>query len=187
MKALVLAFFVSGAALAAADVPGNVLQNGDFANGLTHWDGDCRTLSVATNEVAPGNGAAIELLAGWAKMTQVFEVQRGRYVFNIVYSLGPGTTFSPEEKEYRKIPAKLGFDALKEFRAKRGEWVVIVTDLKAKRYVHCEVKPLKNDPGEQTLTGELHLDTGDNNTFCLAFPPGNGLITITSISLVRKD
>jgi hypothetical protein len=165
---------------------GNLLQNGDFSSGLAHWDGDGRSLATTTNAIAPRNGMGVELRAEWTKVMQNFDVKRGDYTVSITYSLTPGTTFTPDVKEYRKIPGKLGFNALKEFRVKKGEWAMIITD--RERFVYCAIKPPEAGNGEQTVTGDFNLDyDGDDQTFCLAFPPGNGVVTILNIALTSKQ
>ena len=187
MKIFALFFLLIGSALGADAPSGNVLQNGDFSDGLTHWDGDCRPLSVALNDAPPGNGAAVELLGTWTKMTQNFDSKKGHYLINVTFTITPNTTFATEEKDYRKIPKKLSFTALKEFGLQRGEWCIIVTNLAAHRYVHCAVKPEKEDSSVQTMTGEINLERdSDGDTFCLAFPPGHGVVTIQSVSLTRN-
>ena len=163
----------------------NLLQNGDFSSGLAHWDGDGRSLATTTNALAPGNGMGVELRAEWTKVIQNFDAKRGDYTVSITYSLTPGTTFTADEKDYRKVPKKLGFDALQEFRVKKGEWAIIITD--RKRFVHCAIKPPEAGNGEQTITGNFKLGyNGDDQTFCLAFPPGNGVVTIQNIALTVK-
>jgi hypothetical protein len=187
MRILLLAILLTSSALGADTPPGNVLKNGDFSEGLTHWDGDCRPLSMVTNQVSPNNGAGVELLGTWTKLTQNFDTKKGHYVLSVTFTITPDTTFVKEEKEYRKIPAKLGFSDLKEFHLKRGEWCIIVTNLAARRYEYCGVKPLKDDSSVQTMTGEIDLKSDSNgDTFCLAFPPGHGFVTLQSVSMVQK-
>jgi hypothetical protein len=183
-KALWTLVFLGAVSNVVAD-DNNVLRNGDFSSGLAHWEGDGRSLATTTDALAPGNGMGVELRAEWTKVMQTFDVKRGGYTVSITYSLTPGTTFTSDGKDYRKIPKKLGFDALQEFRAKKGEWVIIITD--RKRFMHCAIKPPAAGSGEQTVTGNFRLDyEGDDQTFCLAFPPGNGVVTIENIALTVK-
>jgi hypothetical protein len=100
-------------------VADDVLRNGNFADGLSHWNGDCRPPDV-TGASSPA-GASVELRDEWTKFTQIFDAPKGKYAVSITFILTPGTAFAPEQKDYRKVPKKLGFTALKEFGLKRGE------------------------------------------------------------------
>ena len=85
------------------------------------------------------------------------------------------------------MPKKLGFTALKEFRLKRGEFCFIVTDTASGHFAYCGVKPKRNDSTSQTVTGELTLDAAaDQQTFCVAFPPGNGVVTVQDVSMTSQ-
>jgi hypothetical protein len=180
--ALFLLMAVAPCAWAAA---ADVLQNGNFADGLSHWNGDCRAPDVTGANAA--SGASVELGEEWTKFTQIFDAPKGHYVVSITFVLTPGTAFAGEVKDYRKVPKKLGFSALKEFRLKRGEFCFIVTDAAAKRFAYCGVKPLRNDSASQTVTGELPLDQpADQQTFCVAFPPGHGVVTVQSVSMTAQ-
>jgi hypothetical protein len=49
------------------------------------------------------------------------------------------------------------------------------------------VKPLRNDQASQIVTGELTLDAAaDQQTFCVAFPPGHGVITVQNVSMTPQ-
>ena len=53
--------------------------------------------------------------------------------------------------------------------------------------MHCAIKPPEAGNGEQTITGNFKLGyNGDDQTFCVAFPPGNGVVTIQNIALTVK-
>jgi hypothetical protein len=163
-----------------------VLQNSDFSSGLTHWDGDCRSPSTGADGSAAGPGAMINLLSTWTQMTQDFNAKKGAYLVKVTFTLTPETTFSSEAGDYRKIPSKLGLTDLSEFRVKRGDWCLIVTDLEARRYVHCAVTPAQGGT-LQTITGSIQIDQdADHDLFCLAFPPGHGSITIQSVSMTPQ-
>ncbi|HEX4139185.1 MAG TPA: hypothetical protein VHY09_02480 [Candidatus Methylacidiphilales bacterium] len=179
--ALVLLGLIFSGGAATADV----LQNGNFADGLSHWYGDCRSTNVTGADAT--SGASVELQREWTKFTQTFDAPKGHYTVSMTFLLSPGAAFTGDEKAYRKVPAKLGFTALKEFRLKRGEFCFIVTDLAAGRYVYCAVKPQSEDSVSQTVTGTLDLpEDADQQTFCVAFPPGNGVVTVQNVSMTAK-
>jgi hypothetical protein len=187
MKILFALGWLAFASIAQADGSNELLQNSDFSSGLTHWSGDVRPLNVALNTPQTSSGAAVELLDSWSKMNQDFQADKGTYTFSVMFTLAPGATFSSNEKDYRKIPGKLGFTAFKEFRAPVGDWVIFVTDVDTRHFFHCQVKPSTSDSTVQTVTGTIDLEGGnDDQTFCLAFPPGHGVITLQKISLTRK-
>jgi len=181
----VLALLLVSSTMGAVASADEVLQNGDFSEGLTHWEGDCRPLSVATDSMA--RGAAVELLSTWAKMTQNFEAKRGRYVISVTFTMTPDTTFEGGMPQYRKIPKKLGFGDLTQFNLQRGEWCILVTNIAARRYDYCAIKPLKKDSAPQTMTCEITLTRDDDEAlFCLGFPPGHGVITLQNVSMTPK-
>src|SRR5271167_4186163 len=103
MKRLALTLFLCAAWIApvAAD---NVLQNGNFADGLSHWNGDCRPTNVTGGNSA--GGASVELQQEWTKFTQTFDAPKGHYTVSITFILTPGTAFDGNQKDYRKVPKK---------------------------------------------------------------------------------
>ena len=184
MKPLALALLlcVGWAAPVAAD---DVLRNGNFADGLSHWNGDCR--SPNATDAGTASGASVELQRDWTKFTQIFDAPKGHYVVSITFTFAPDTAFSADEKDYRKVPEHLGYTALKKFRIKRGDFCFIVTDTAAGKFVYCGVKPTSNDSTSQTVRGQLDLDANaDQQTFCVAFPPGHGVITVQNVSMTSQ-
>jgi hypothetical protein len=185
MKRLALALLLCvcwTASLAADDV----LRNGNFADGLSHWNGDCR--SPDATGAGTATGASVELRQDdWTKFTQVFDAPKGPYVVSITFTFAPDSAFTSQEKDYRKVPERLGYTALKKFRLKRGEFCFIVTDTAAGKFTYCGVKPTRDDSTSQTVTGQLTLDAAaDQQTFCVAFPPGHGVITVQNVSMTSQ-
>jgi hypothetical protein len=191
MKHFVLAFvLLAGVAHVRAD-DANVLKNGDFSNGINHWEGDCHTPD-STSDLSlgstPTTGVIVKLHGSdWSKVTQDFESKIGEFLLSITYSVSPDLKFSTRPDDYINVPSLLKFSRLKPFDAEPGKWVIIINDLGAMRYTYWQIMP-KNDPSAaQTVTCTVHVDSDDGDKgFYLIFPPGDGSITLKNISLVPK-
>jgi hypothetical protein len=191
MKTLALLFFLASNVAVLAD--SNLLQNGDFSDGLADWDGDCHTLNSSTidSPLTPAmtTGVAVQLKpSDWTQVIQDFDGNVGEYVLTVTYATSPDLKFSDEPGDYFNIPGKIGFSRLMPFSSTPGQWVVIVNDLGAMHYHYWKIKPNPNASGVQTVTVQVRLSSDDTEKkgFYLLFPPGQGLINLQSISLIPK-
>ena len=66
--------------------------------------------------------------------------------------------------------------------------MVIVNDLGAMHFHYWEITPNPNAPGLQSVTAMVQLksDDAEKKGFYLLFPPGQGVITLHSITLASK-
>ncbi len=188
MKTLALVFFLAGFSVATAD--DNLLRNGDFSSGLSHWEGDCHTVASSTFDDSitspPTTGVIVKLRhSDWSRVTQDFPGKVGVFTLTINYSVSPDIKFSDRADDYTNVPGRLDLNELKPFDGAPGQWSVIVTDVGANRYTSWQITPKPGATGTQTVSAQVHLDSNDyqNKGFFLAFPPGAGYINLQSITL----
>ena len=198
MKKLALLLLLSGASIVLADNNSNLLQNGDMSSGIAHWEGDCHSSSnnsdappdLSASPAAPSasSGVYIKLRhQDWTKMTQDFEGKEGAYVFSITYSLSSDAKFSSSPDDYTDIPGATGMSRFPKFGIRTGTWGMIVLDLGAWRYWTWEVSPpAAGTSTTYTTPVKIGSSEGDK-TLCLVFPPGEGIVTITNVSLVPQQ
>lgn len=186
MKILALIFLASMAPVLADT---NLLKNGNFENGINHWEGDCHTPDSSTFDpsvTAPASGVVVKLRhSDWTQVTQDFDGKVGIYRLSVTYTVSPGLKFSDRPDDYINVPGKLGYSRLRAFTGHLGNWVAIVNDLGAMHYTYWDITPKIDAPGAQTLTLRVQLDSNDDEKkgFYLVFPPGDGFITLQNISL----
>jgi hypothetical protein len=193
MKTLALLVLLAASPVALAD--DNLLQNGDFSSGIAHWEGDCHTpdaapVDLGSTDASTVSGVIVKLRHGdWTKVTQDFTGKIGEYLLTITYSLSPDAKFSTDPDDYTNVPGKVGFNILRAFDSSPGNWNLIVTDIGAQRYTYWTIEPKVGAPGVQKITTRVQLDSDDTQEkgFCLIFPPGDGFITLQSITLVPKS
>jgi hypothetical protein len=188
MKIFALVLFLAGISVASAD--DNLLRNGDFSSGLSHWEGDCHTVGSSTFDDSitspPTAGIIVKLRhSDWSKVTQDFDGKVGVYTLTINYSVSPDLKFSDRIDDYTNVTGRLELADLKPFDGNIGEWSLIITDLGANRYTFWKITPKPSASGTQTVNVQVHLDSDDyqKKGFFLAFPPGTGFINLQSITL----
>jgi hypothetical protein len=194
MKKLALVLLLAGSPFALADDSTNLIRNGDFSSGISHWEGDCHSpssndapadLSAGPNSPSVPQGVYIQLRPGdWTKMTQDFEGKEGTYTFSISYALSSDATFSTSADDYSDIPGATGMSRFPKFGIRPGTWGLIVLDLGAWRYWTWEVDPPAAGKSTTYTTAVKITSTDGDKTLCLVFPPGNGVVTITKVSMV---
>ena len=64
-----------------------------------------------------------------------------------------------------------------------GDVIVVLTDYGMKSSNSTALAPTYNGAGAQSLTTHFHFKTSNNRGLCIAFPPGQGVITLHSITL----
>ena len=128
MKTLLLLFFLAGGSAALAD--GNILTNGDFANGISHWEGDCHSAGSATDDSGAASGIVIKLQpSDWTRITQVFEGKPGNYLLTITYTVSSGTAFSQRPEDYSNGSHWHNMDGFYLLDSDPGQWTLIVRDM----------------------------------------------------------
>jgi hypothetical protein len=188
MKKIALAFLLASSSVALAD--DNILQNGDFSDGIAHWYGDCHTIADMSSEVdykapASGSGIVVKLRAAdWTKVNQDFDAHPGMLHFTVTYELSPGSTFSQRPDDYTNTTGSLGYTAWKAYSTSVGRWVMMLCDIAAGHANIFEVPSNNKDSGPQTLDASFQASSNDTKSICLGFPPGKGFITLEKVSVM---
>jgi hypothetical protein len=194
MKKLALGLLLAGSSFALAD-DNDLLQNGDFSDGISHWYGDCHTIADMTSQEsdyqapAAGTGAVVKLRAGeWTKMTQDFDTKPGTLHLAITYTLSPGLTFSQRAEDYTNTTGNIGYTAWLAYPTSVGAWVVMLCDIAAGHANVFEVPLPSNAPsGAQTFNAGFRAKSDEQKSICFGFPPGKGFITVEKVSITTGD
>jgi hypothetical protein len=190
MKLVALILFLAASASGAAGDTTSLLDNGDFSNGLTHWEGNAHTAGSAQDDSGSTTGIVVKLRVGdWTKVTQDFTGKVADYILTITYALSSGLEFSDRPDYYADVTTKLGFtNYFVPFSSQKDKWVIIITDRGLNHYTYWKVSPTLGSTDVQTVQCEVSLDSDETHpkSFCLGFPPGSGFVNLQSISLVPK-
>jgi hypothetical protein len=188
MKTLALLLFLAGGSAALADT--DALKNGDFSDGITHWEGNCHTAGSASDDSSATSGVVVNLRSGdWTKINQDFDGKEGNYILTITYIPSPGLTLSQRGEDYQNTAQKMGLAGLPPINTKPGNWCLLLVDTGVNRFTYWELTPTLNASGVQTIKTQVTLKSSDEHTkgFYLGFPPGDGSINLQSITLVPFD
>jgi hypothetical protein len=185
MKTLALLLFLVGGSAAFADT--GILQNGDFSDGITHWEGDCHSVGSASDDSGATSGVVVNLRSGdWTKIGQDFDGNTGDYILTVTYVSSPGTTFSQRAEDYQNTTLKMGLTGLHSIDTTLGDWCIMVVDSGTNESTYWQITPTPNATGVQTIKVHVTLKSGSSHKkgFYLGFPPGDGSINLQSITLV---
>ena len=185
MKTLALLLLLAGASTAFADT--DLLQNGDFADGISHWEGDCHSVGSASDDSSATTGVVIKLRDGdWTKISQDFDGKVGNYTLTVTYTVTPDIKFSLRPEDYKSTTLKMGLIGLVAASTTPGEWCVVVVDSGIHMYDYWQVSPKLDPNGVQKIMLKVDLGSGADHKkgFYLGFPPGSGSINLQSITLV---
>lgn len=185
MKTLALLLFLAGGSAVLADT--DALENGDFSDGISHWEGDVHTAGSSTDDSNSTTGVVVSLRSGdWTKISQDFDGKSGDYILTITYTVTPGMTLSDRAEDYQNTTLKMGLPGLSPINTKPGAWCLAVVDTGISRFTYWEITPTLNGTGVQTIKTHVTLKSDDNHRkgFFLGFPPGSGTINLQSITLV---
>jgi hypothetical protein len=200
MKTFALVLLLAGSTAALADDSTNLLQNGDFSSGIAEWEGDCHsptsedaTPDLSTNPLnAPATaaqGVFVKLRhADWTKMYQDFDGKAGQYLLTISFSLSSDAKFSTSPEDYADIPSATGFSRFRSFSSTPGKWIVIVNDLGSMHFTYWEIAAQGQPGATQTFTTQVKLNSDDEEkkSICLICPPGDGQVTVKSVTLAPQ-
>jgi hypothetical protein len=181
--------FVLGIASAPAD---ELLKNGDFSDGKTHWFGDGETPAdlAPDNPLAPKDPAAAEkeLLVElkphrWTKVTQEFRTHAGQYQIRLRFKLSPDVKFSNDKEDYDKAYEDIGLWNEPTFTPVGSFLYGVIDSSKIfGLYSNCRLKKLQEPNPDLELTVN-DTRTSDAKTLYLAFPPGSGTVVIAAASV----
>jgi hypothetical protein len=173
----------------------NLIQNGDFTDGITHWRGNGRTPA----DFAPANpfdkpdpftskGLIIPLRhRDWDKVAQDFKGKNTSGVLTITYRVAPDLVFSDKAEDYQNMPYQLHYDGWQPVATPPANWVVFLTDFGTTHGTYWTIAPKLGSGDVQTFSAQLSgLTPFSDKTITLGFPPGSGNLVILSVTLTTK-
>jgi hypothetical protein len=175
---------------------GDILLNGDFSDGKTHWHG--------SGEMTDSGGALVITLNPdkWTALAQRFNAEAGALKLKITYSLSDDCTLG---KTGDKLIAPLTPSGLEEAcgvennifnvtQAKSELWTVLVVSggmvVSEDSVAHFNSHDSSSDlSGDKTFTADLSAWFGHfvDCYLCLCFPPGQGTVTLTDVGLTPPE
>jgi hypothetical protein len=177
----------------------DILANSNFADGRAHWKGDAEDIDSSgdlSNSSTQG-GVTITLKKDrWTKIYQTFTTRAKKLHYSITFTLGSDydPIVTPEEPyvpgaQILPTPGLDDIPGVPVYYAQHdGSWMAIIAQ-SGRSSSSFPLRPdvKKSDP--QTFSGPLR-GSGDDEVemnLVFAFPPGDGTITITNISLTDDD
>jgi len=173
----------------------DILVNGNFADGRAHWKGDARDPDTTTGDLTLANqvnrgGVTITLKKDkWTKIYQNFATREKKLHYAITFTLS--SDYRPDRSQtqdsgFAPTPGLDDIEGLPIYYAMNGgEWMCILEQA-GMGSSSFPISPDVKKADSQTLSGNLRGATGDETVDMLivfAFPPGEGSITITNVSL----
>ena len=197
MKILLLSLLIlAGATRLEAD---NLLQNGDFTDGSTHWQGDGKSAAdyahdnpMVTSDPFTSKGLIVQLDPHrWTKVSQAFKGNNSaRYVFAINYMVSSDLSLSQNTDDYKNMADKIrveGFDSWSHFNIGVGQFFDGIDDLGTLRGFYEKFSPkLGTSEIQKFVDVGPPIAAGGNKVVAVAFPPGTGTIVILNISVTSK-
>ena len=212
-RALLLLFFLAVPLIAQdANPDQEKMENSDFSDGTTHWEGDCRpagtemTTDPTASSASYAKGIVIDLHANtWTRVTQeIFNKKMPvNMVLTIIYQTSPDFKLSDRPYDYYgSVGPKVSMPTA-GVGAPPGQLVAFFDEPPITRTtvsgagpaaVNIDVHPdiVRQVPFTPTADGQMQTFTTKinaffgnfqaNPVFCLAIPPGNGSITLLNIS-----
>jgi hypothetical protein len=171
----------------------DILVNGNFADGHAHWKGDAKDPDTTTSDLSnpnSQNGVTITLKKDkWTKIYQSFNTREKKLHYSITFSLSSDYQVDHNQPENSGLARPPGLDDIEGvpfcYASDTGTWACMIAEgLDTSSF---SLRPDTTKTDSQTLSGILHGASGDDSeqmVLIFAFPPGEGSITITNISLV---
>jgi hypothetical protein len=164
----------------------SLVQNGDFSQGIAHWDGDAKPA------MAPNKGITIRLdPAAWTRVYQTFPSGNStQFSINVNYKLSPSIYTSDDSANYADITQKInlaGFERYHSQTVKPHQFYGTLGN-PSDTVISSEVY----DPNFNTTDVQNYQHTyppipaSPQKIFCLAFPPGNGTVTLLGIAVTSN-
>jgi hypothetical protein len=180
-------FYLVGVLFAACAgaVHADILANGDFTEGSAHWQGDRTTDTDASSLSIVLKGDR------WTKIYQDFHSADASLKVHVTYSLSPDCTFLPQNgmagfaltNGVIRDVTGLQLSNVGALPIAMGGYISVVVD-PSKPLVFTSILSGKVTSDFQTSEGFFYdLNPHAEKMFYLAFPPGNGTVTLTHVSL----
>jgi hypothetical protein len=190
MKLLLLGLLVFASSIS---LRADILANSGFADGRAHWKGDAK--DVNTDNLGAGSqvGVTITLKKDkWTKIYQMFTTHEKKVQYSISFTLS--SDYHVEHDSSEGSSSIMGPSAgLQDIDGMyplylstySTSWVLIVQQFGSGGSSFIYLRPDTKNADSQTLTGKIRgfTDSTDEKILVLAFPPGEGSITLTNVSL----
>jgi hypothetical protein len=174
----------------------DILVNGNFADGRAHWKGDAENVDTSNDLASPSNQGSVTITLKkdkWTKIYQTFSTHEKRVDYSITFTLSSDYHVDADETSGGAMGPSPGLDDIDGMYplylfANANTWTLIVREIGARGSSYIYLQPDVKKTDAQTLTGKIQgmTETADK-ILLLAFPPGEGTITLTNISLTPED
>jgi hypothetical protein len=164
----------------------SLVQNGDFSQGIAHWDGNAKLAA------APGQGITVRLdPAAWTRVYQTFRSGAGtQFSIQVNYKLSPSMYTSDDPANCADITQKIQLDGFERYHSQTVKPHQFYGTLgnPSDTLISSEVY----DPNFTTTDVQNYQHTyppipaSPQKIFCLAFPPGNGTVTLLGIAVTSN-
>ena len=194
MKSLAFVLLIIGCAF---PLRADILANGDFHDGPAHWKGDAKEIEAGDLSAGAKPGITVTLKKDkWTKIYQTFATHEKEVDYNITFTLS--SDYQVDQSAYDASsgsssgPAP-GLDDIEGVYpmygyAYNGVWTLIVEEFGGRGWNYIHPKPDSTNTQSQTLSGKIRRLTDHvDKILILAFPPGQGTITLTNISLISSN
>jgi hypothetical protein len=177
-KIFIALFLLSPLHLLHAD---NLLSNGDFTDGINHWQGDGSQSTFA--------GLVVRLKPdAWTKVYQDAVLPGAQATLKIAYTLSSDATFSSALQGVQQGPdlsKLLGFSVGSGVVSIHpNSWLIFLVEDVQHFTSYVNVTPRFGTDQLQTTGGTIpNLKGQSGKTLYLAFPPGQGTVILQNVSL----
>ena len=192
MKSLSLKPLIAGLFLALG-LPLSVhstelIQNGNFSAGTDSWHGDVTDSTSPDSLGAPSTtGFTLPLSSDhWTKIYQDFNSSPGQLQVTVMYKYSPDTTFSTNKDDYHNVSGSIGYNAWKRFGIPVGNWCLFLSDFGPDKGKYFKIHSKVGSDQVQGFTAHSVERDSERKTITLAFPPGQGSVTILLVSATNS-
>ncbi len=178
-----------------ADDGDNWIQNGDFADGISHWYGGGRSPAdfasdnpLQASDPFTSKGLIMPLHSeSWTKVAQDFKGKVSSGVLTVTYMVSKDFAFSTKPDDYLNMPDHIGYDGWMAFNTPPGTWVVFLSDFGSSKGTYYILKPKLGSTGPQTYRAKIiGMTPYEDKTITLAFPPGAGTLVVLNVSMTSQ-
>ncbi len=189
MKLLLLGVLVL---VSSISLRADILANSAFTDGRAHWKGDAKDIN--TDNLGAGSQVGITVTLKkdkWTKIYQTFTTREKRVQYSISFTLSSDYHVEHDSAEGSSsiMGPSAGLDDIEGMyplylSTYSTSWVLIVQQFGSGGSSFIYLRPDPKNVDSQTLTGKIRgLTDDDEKIIVLAFPPGEGSITLTNVSL----
>ena len=189
LSGLVLALFLAVVSASTSRADDDIILNGNFQDGKTHWHGDGDVPDI-------GGSLVITLKPDkWSVVYQDFSAETTQLRLKITYSYSDDCTLAKPRSPDQLVPPldAAGLEQATGMENAIGSlnlpgtssWMVVMTSGGRYRGEH-PVYSGTNDANPRTYSTTLSEWSREFNRddMCLAFPPGQGTVTITEVKVI---